>query len=180
MTDLEQSHPWSGSRAAQMLADGLKRIVDIEGVSQRQLAKRLGHKQPVMLSHWATGRVPIPVERVGELADALHLDDRSFLLAVLQQRHPTVDWDVLEDMHTPAYAFVSQLQSIAGQPIDEFDPGQLMVMREAAADPKAPRRWLTVHELAAVELIRRMRPTFREAGLEGRDQARLESALSRN
>lgn len=160
-----------------MLASGLQRIAEREGVSQRQLAKRLGHKQPVMLSHWASGRVPIPVERAFELADALAIDERSFLLAVLEQRHPKVHWEVLEDEHTPAYDFVSQLQQLAGAPVEEFDPGQIRVMREAAADPRAARRWLSVHEVALVEMVRQLRPTFSEAGLNHTDQKKVESAL---
>jgi len=133
-----------------------------------------------MLSHWATGRVPIPVERVAELASALDLDQRSFLLAVLHQRHPTVDWEELEDIHTPAYHFVSELQNIAGMGVEDFEQGQLMVMREVAADPNAARRWLTVHELGVVELIRRCRPGVSEAGIAHGDLAKIEMALSSN
>ncbi len=160
-----------------MLARGLKSVSERHGLSQRQIAKRLGHKQPVMLSHWSTGRVPIPIERVAELASALELDERSFLLAVLNQRHPTVDWEGLEDRHTPAYDFVRQLQDLAEAPIEDFDPGQLKVMREAAADPKAARRWLSVHEVAVVELIRQMRPSWSEMGLSHSDRAKLERVL---
>lgn len=160
-----------------MLTSGLQRIAEDEGVSQRQLAKRLGHKQPVMLSHWASGRVPIPVERAFELADALRLDERSFLLAILEQRHPTVHWEVLEDEHTPAYDFVHRLQQLAGKPIEEFDPGQIKVMLEAAADPRAARRWLSVHELALVELVRQLRPSFMEGGIEHRELSKIEKAL---
>lgn len=177
VTEERNAYPLARSRAARMLASGLQQIAERDGVSQRQLAKRLGHKQPVMLSHWATGRVPIPVERAFELAGALRLDERGFLLAVLEQRHPTVHWEVLEDEHTPAYDFVSKLQELAGVPVEEFDPGQIRVMREAAADPKAVRRWLSVHEIAVVEMIRRLRPGFHEAGLGHHDQAAVENAL---
>lgn len=177
MPESRESHPLARSRAAQLLASGLQRVATEDGLSQRQLAKRLGHKQPAMLSHWASGRVPIPVERASELADALGIDERQFLLAVLMQRHPTVHWEVLEDEHTPAYAFVRDLQNLAGAPLEEFDPGQVRVMREVAADPRATRRWLSVHELSLVEMVRRLRPSFVEAGLEPRDQKKIEIAL---
>lgn len=175
--ELKQPYPFSDSRAARMLADGLRQAGERHGLSQRQIARQLGHKQPVMLSHWATGRVPIPVERVAELASALDLDQRSFLLAVLQQRHPTVDWEELEDVHTPAYHFVSELQNIAGTGVEEFESAQLKVMREAAADRRADRRWLSVHELEVVELIRAMRPTWSESGLSSDDRSIIRAAL---
>ena len=160
-----------------MLAKGLRSIAEHDGVSQRQLAKSLGHKHSVMLSHWASGRVPIPVERAYELSRALKLDNRSFLLAVLHQRHPEVNWDIIEDEHTPAFQFVHSLQMIAGLPIEEFELGQLRVMREAAADGKAARRWLSVHEVPLVEMIRRMRPQYAEAGLAFDDLRRIREAL---
>jgi len=176
--ELKQPHPFADSRAARMLADGLRQASERFGLSQRQIARQLGHKQPVMLSHWATGRVPIPVERVGELATALDLDQRGFLLAVLHQRHPTVDWEELEDVHTPAYHFVSELQNIAGMGVEDFSQGQLVVMREAAADRRADRRWLTVHEFAVMQLVRALRPGVKEIGLSPSDRAKIESVLS--
>lgn len=176
--ELKQPYPFADSKAARMLADGLRRASERFGLSQRQIARQLGHKQPVMLSHWATGRVPIPVERVGELATALDLDQRSFLLAVLHQRHPTVDWEELEDVHTPAYHFVSELQNIAGMGVEDFSQGQLVVMREAAADRRADRRWLTVHELGLIEMVRRCRPNVSEVGLSQNELKQIEMALS--
>ncbi len=173
-----QPYPFADSKAARMLADGLRQASERFGLSQRQIARQLGHKQPVMLSHWATGRVPIPVERVGELASALDLDQRSFLLAVLHQRHPTVDWEELEDVHTPAYHFVSELQNIAGMGVEDFSQGQLFVMREAAADRRADHRWLSVHEFAVMQLVRALRPGVKEIGLSPSDRAKIESVLS--
>lgn len=166
--------PFAGSRAARLLLSGLEQTATRRRVSRRTLAAELGYKQSVLLSHWASGRVPIPVERASELAHALCIDERLMLLAVLEQRHPSVDWEILEDQHTPAYEFVRDLQTIAGGPIEELGPGQLRVMREAAADQRAERRWLSVHELPVVEYIRRARPIVREAGLSPTDQRRLE------
>lgn len=176
--DRSADFPFAGSRAAELLLAGLEATTARRGVSRRSLAAELGYKQSVLLSHWASGRVPIPVERATELANALGIDDRLMLLAVLQQRHPTVDWEVLEDSQTPAYTFVNDIQTIAGGPIEELGQGQLRVMREAAADPRAERRWLSVHELPVVEYIRRARPVVREAGLSPTDQRRLERVFS--
>lgn len=175
--DRKSDYPFSESRASKMLRSGLSDALSRRGLSQRRLAADLGFKQSVLLSHWASGRVPIPVERALELAHALHLDERSMLLAVLHQRHPNVAWEVLEDQHTPAYDFVSGLENIAGGPVEEFAPGQLRVMREAAADRRAERRWLSVHEVPVIEVIRRHRPNVSETGLEASDLRRMESTM---
>jgi len=99
-------------------------------------------------------------------------------MAVLEQRHPNVDWDVLEDRHNAAYDFVSELQNIAGCGVEGMAPGQLKVMREVAADPRAPRRWLSVHEASAIELLRTLRPNISERGLDQLDRQLLTKALA--
>jgi len=137
-----------------MLAQGLQMAATRDKLSLREIAKTLGHKNPSMLSQWASGRVPIPIERVAELADALELDGQLFMLAVLSQRHPSVDWGIIEDRLTPAYAFVERLQNIAGKPIQEFEPGQIRVMNEAAADSQADRRWISAREAEVIEALR--------------------------
>ena len=55
-------------RAARMLSEGLRRASSERGLSVRQLGKKLNYKQAVVLSHWATGRVPIPIDRAVEVA----------------------------------------------------------------------------------------------------------------
>lgn len=152
--DVKSDHPLAGTKAARMLAQGIQMAAERDKLSLRQIAKALGHKNPAMLSQWASGRVPIPIERVAELSDALDLDGQSFMMAVLSQRHPSVDWSIIEDRLTPAYAFVERLQSIAGKPVEEFEPGQVRVMSEAAADPQANRRWISAQESEIIEIIR--------------------------
>ena len=154
--------------AARMLARGIRRVAQEDGLSQRELAKRLGYKQSTILSHMALGRVPIPVDRAIDLADHLHLDHKSFVFAVLHQRFPDVPWkDWLqgtENDDRPSDA-VQAIELIAQCPIDELSPGQMSVMREVAADPHAERRWLTVHEVEAIELLRRSIPDLSTRGL---------------
>ncbi|WP_199039427.1 helix-turn-helix domain-containing protein [Sphingomonas mollis] len=152
--DVKSDHPLAGTKAARMLAQGIQMAAERDKLSLREIAKALGHKNPSMLSQWANGRVPIPIERVAELADALQLDGQLFMLAVLSQRHPSVDWGIIEDRLTPAYAFVERLQSIAGKPIEEFEPGQVKVMNEVAADPQADRRWISAQESEMIEALR--------------------------
>ena len=169
--------PYGSSRAAQILARAIEDLHRREKVSQRQLAKRLGYKQSVLLSHWANGRVPIPIERVAELAEALILDERQFLLAVLSQRHPTFNWDILEDEHTPAFHFVRELEQIAGMPVEDFEAGQKMVMRQAAADGRADLRWLAIHEMPVAALLRKVMPILDQDVIAQMDMHAIEAAI---
>lgn len=157
--------------AAGMLRDGLKRASD-QGISQRSLAKALGYKQSVVLSHMALGRVPIPVDRARQLATHIGLNQREFLLAVLKQRFPDISWsDTLgaSQVREATTDLVGTLELIAGRPLMELSEEQAKVMREVAADTNAGRRWLSVHEVATVEMIRKAVPTFSNSGLQMSD-----------
>ena len=57
---LDNTYAYADSDAARMLASGLQRASEERGLSIRQLGKLLKYKQAVVLSHMATGRVPIP------------------------------------------------------------------------------------------------------------------------
>ncbi len=146
-----------------------------EGVSLRELGRRLEYKQAVVLSHMATGRVPIPVDRAVEIARTVGLSPRKFLLAVLEQRHPVVDWSMITD---PAAGFAGELEVIAGKSLDELPSDPRRVIREAVIDPQPLRRWLTTAELPAVELLRQLRPDMRTEGLSERDKLELRKALA--
>ncbi len=173
-------YPHADSRAAKMLADGL-RMMNQEGISTRELAKRLNYKQSVVLSHMALGRVPIPIDRVHDFARLFRRDPMPFLIAVLEQRHPTIDWASLMTGGAgdgpDAAELVSSLELIARRPVREFGDDQVRVMREVAAEPHAGRRWLSVHEVAAIELLRELRPTMASTGLSAADRRALREAL---
>ena len=51
------SYPFANTAATKMLADAFDALWKTRGVSQRQLAARLGYRGSVCLSHMATGRV---------------------------------------------------------------------------------------------------------------------------
>lgn len=149
-----------------------------KGVSLRQLGKELGYKQAVALSHMASGRVPIPIDRAPLLAEALEIDPRIFLEAVLQQRHPEVDWSIMKAESEQETTFALATEMTGGRSFEELNPGQRRVIREAAADSMAPNRWLTPHEVAAVNLLRELRPGIAEHGLGKADREALRAALS--
>lgn len=168
--------------AAKMLAAALKRASEERGLSLRQLAKVLNYKQAVVLSHMSLGRVPIPIDRAEDLAEVLDLNKRAFLQAVVAQRHPDVDWSLLSGAEqTPSKPdhLAQELEAILGAPLSSLSSGQRRILREVANDSRPDRRWATVQELPAIELIREWRPTFREDGLSDDDRNALMAVLSR-
>lgn len=176
---------WAETAAAKMLHHGLERARDQRGLSIRQLAKSLDYKQAVVLSHMATGRAPIPIDRAEEIAAALEIDQSRFLRAVLAQRHPEVNWELVTDKAQPtgADSLAAQLEIILNAPLSDLTSEQRRVMREVAADRSPGRRWLSVHELPMMEAMRD-RPSSAQvdelsdeeidailASLEGSDEA---------
>ncbi len=83
---------YAGTVATKMLAEAFEKIWNTRRLSQRQLAARLGYRSSVPLSHMATGRVPIPISRVSDLSRVLKIDEAALLIAVLEQRHPDVEF----------------------------------------------------------------------------------------
>jgi transcriptional regulator with XRE-family HTH domain len=167
-------YPHAKSDAAKMLADGLKTAASERGLSLREIGRRLGYRQPVALSHWATGRTPIPIDRAVEIAGAVGLPRKQFLLAVLEQRHSDVDWSIVT---TPGDEFAVQLEDLAGGPSSALNTDQRAIMREVVRDPSPARRWLSVAEIPVIDAVRELRPLVRTEGLSSGDKKALREAL---
>jgi hypothetical protein len=73
---------------------------------------------------------------------------------------------------------VATIEAIACRPMDKLSPEQMRVMREVAADPHAERRWLTVHEVGALNLLRSLVPDLHRNGLSRLDAESIEGILS--
>lgn len=176
----DESLPYVDSDAAQMLRAGLEHLSRTRGTSGRALARQLDMKTSVMISHWATGRIPIPVDRCVDMAKALDMDPAIFLRAVLRQRHPKINW-LLLSAPTPEEAaegaIETELRNLAGRPLAQLSVDHLRVLYEVAADPQASRRWLTVPEITTVQMLRDLRPGFRSEGLSPADRQALSAAL---
>jgi hypothetical protein len=170
MTD----YPHANTDAAQMLANGLNAASSERGLSLREIGRRLGYSQPVALSHWATGRTPIPIDRAVELAREVGLPKKQFLLAVLQQRHSDVDWSIIT---IPGDEFAVELEDLAGEPLSALSADQRAIMREVVCDPNPARRWLSIAEIPVIDTIRELRPLARTEGLTPRDKKALREAL---
>lgn len=167
MTDQEHnasSYPFKDTVAATMLADGLEAACKGRGISLRSLGKELGYKQATVLSHMATGRIPIPLERAIPLADAAGIDQNAFLLAVLTQRYPEVGWDkrfnVRSVEHPSGYA-----GQLAGTSLADLSTNHRAIAEELVRDTHPDERWLTISEIAIVAAIRAARPDVRRVGI---------------
>lgn len=167
-------YKYAETRVARLLAEALRRKSEVEKTSLRSIAKQLGYKQAVVLSHMANGRVPIPVDRATDIAAAVGLPEREFLLAVLEQRHEEVNWGLITSMSDE---FVEELEAIAGKPLSTLSPEHRQVMREVVAEPRPQRRWLTLTEVPVMEAVRVELPYIRSDSAPRRIIDRVTSAL---
>lgn len=167
------------SAAARMLAAGLARASQERGLSLRKVGSLLGYKQAVVLSHMTTGRVPIPIDRAEDIARILEIDPAAFLQAVVKQRHPDVSWELLGNQDEGGGEIVHELAVSLGKSLRELSQEQRAVMREVAAEQRPRRRWLSVHEMTALDALRELRPDIVSQGLEASDLAAIREALNR-
>lgn len=175
-------YQWASTTAARMLLAGLERARDEMGLSVRQIAKTLGYKQAVVLSHMATGRAPIPIDRAEQIAEALEIDPGKFLRAVLNQRHPEVAWELITSgaSATAADNLASQLEVILHAPLSDLTGEQRRVLREVAADRSPGRRWLSVHELPLMDAMRSQRGSGRDGELSDEEIDAILASLERS
>lgn len=167
------------SQATRMLAKALARASDERGLSLRKIGALLGYKQAVVLSHMATGRVPIPIDRAEDIARIVEIDPAVFLTAVVKQRHPDVEWSLLGSADGDGSDLIHELAVSFGKPLGDLSQEQRAVMREVAAEQRPRRRWLSVHELTAIDALRELRPGIGTQGLEPSDLAAIGLALRR-
>lgn len=177
--DVKSSFPYAHTAACVALKEGLTTSRETKSKSLRAVARELNYKQPVVLSHMAHGRIPVPIERAEEIAVALGMDPKNFMKLVLAQRYPDLDLDSLSE-HVGQLGLIDSFPNVAFEASGrtELTDGQQRVIREVMRDTAAPERWLTPHEVGVVALIRKMRPSVETNGLNHRDMERLEQALS--
>ena len=170
--------PPISSVATQMLAAGLERLRNEEGITQREVADRLGYKTSVVVSHMATGRVPVPVERAVDIAEILRLDPKRFLLAVLEQRFPVANISELFGVQLASRGRVaSRLELLAGIDLDDLASDTIAVLDEVVTNANPRRRWLTLEELTLVEVLRRRFPDLKRRSLLDEEIVALENCL---
>lgn len=160
-----EAYPYAESRAASQLREGLVNAKISRNLSARKIALALGYKQPVVLSHMASGRVPVPIERAVEIATAVGMDTSSFLLSALEQKEPRATQLIRVSSGESADSFIGELQALAGTPLGNLPEEHKQVLREVVADRSPTRRWLSLPELRTVSEMRTAAPQFSTRGL---------------
>jgi hypothetical protein len=92
MPEQEYEYAYASTRATKMFAKALTDLHERHGISQRKFALQAGYKSSVVISHMASGRTPIPINRGEDFAKRLQIPKRDFMVALLEQRHPDIDW----------------------------------------------------------------------------------------
>lgn len=174
----DSDYPLRGTRA-QVMLEAAMRAAQASGRSQREVAADLGYKSSVVLSHMTAGRVPIPIDRAKDMATALNINGDSFLLAVLEQRLPDIDWKSFFNISYSSDRTVSRLEAIAGGSLDDLPAETRALLEEVVAARNPARRWLAPAELTTIELIRDLRRDSRQNGLSDEDRQAIARALSR-
>lgn len=147
-------YPFASSQAVAMLAEAMAKP---DAPSQRKLAEQMGYRAAVVISHMLSGRAPIPVDRSEELARLLGIPADAFVRAVLQQRHPEIDFDRLfgEKPDLDDKAALRDLEALAGGRLQALAPNRLRILQEVLSDVAPERRWITLTETRLIEAIRR-------------------------
>ena len=179
--EIASDFPYAASVAAEMLRHGLNTASAEHRRSLRSIAKELGYKQATVLSHMASGRVLVPLDRAREIALAVGIDPADLLMAAVEQRVEGARQILSRQkaQHAFVTGFVHDLADIASSDLDHLSDETKRIIREVVSDPLPTRRWLSLAELPAVMLLRRALPRLASEGLTSDDRERLENALNR-
>ncbi|EBC2960978.1 XRE family transcriptional regulator [Salmonella enterica] len=63
-------------------------LITISSKNQATIASEIGYKNPNNLSLIKSGKIPLPIDKVRPLANALGADPVRLMLMVLEERHP--------------------------------------------------------------------------------------------
>lgn len=186
MTEFKLDHPHAGTRAAEMLDVAIDQMGKNGRGSLRHIAGVLGYKSAVILSHMRSGRLPIPIDRAIDIANATQMDAGAFLLAVLEQRHSDIDFlkmltgrDAKQDpaAHPMGMDLADTLSQALDQPLKSLSSEQVGVIREIIADPHPRRRWASISEASIIDFVRRDLPEIARDGLSAVQRDALKKAL---
>jgi transcriptional regulator with XRE-family HTH domain len=174
----DNQFPYADSRAALVLQSALGRAKTQKKMSLRAIAKALNYRQAAVLSHMASGRIPVPVERAEEIAVALDINPSAFMKMVLKQRYPNMSLEVEQHVFDH-HALLSGLDTNLPPGLNNATPSQMRIIREVLRDDHASERWLSPHEVFFVSEIRKLRPDVIADGLSSDDLKQVRLALGR-
>ena len=171
----ETPFPYADTEAALMFRSMLDQHVQRHHTSLRRLATELGYKQSTVLSHMASGRVPIPIDRAAEFADYLNVPRAMFIPAVLRQRHPDVLDAVAGDSDEPRLRV--ELSNLSAFESAKMTKAQQKIVQEVLRDSRPEERWLTPAEVPVVGFLREACPNIFESGLTVIQRRALKEAI---
>lgn len=97
-------------------ASMLTEAIDSSGLTQREIADRIGLKHPNVISMMKQGVTRVPLNRIPALSQALGMKESDFLIIAIQEYHPGVH-EVLVD--------------VLGLPLTDAELGILTMFRMA-------------------------------------------------
>ncbi|AMU95079.1 hypothetical protein AOA14_10730 [Sphingopyxis terrae subsp. terrae NBRC 15098] len=140
-----------------MLSTALSELKTSSGANLAKTADAIGISVAA-LSHMATGRGPIPVDRAPMLANHLKMDTAAFVAAVLRQRHPLAMEIIASRGAAQEASAEVTCETLIGLAPSKLTAEQIKIIREVARDIRPQERWLGLHEVAVMNAIRRLRP----------------------
>ena len=170
--------PHAETDAARTLQSAINKAKVKNKTSLRTIAKTLNYRQAAVLSHMASGRIPIPVERAEKIAVALDINPSAFMKMVLKQRYPNMSLAVEQHVFEH-HALLNGLDTSLPPGLNNATPSQMRIIREVLRDEHASERWLSPHEVFFVSEIRRLRPDIIADGLSSDDLQQVRLALGR-
>lgn len=166
------SLPYAGTRAAEMLREALVRYTSQHRGGLRALAATFDMKQATVLSHMATGRIGIPLDRVEQFAEVLEMNVEEFSLAVIEQREPAM-LGLLSRLygHVGNRAQSGELASLIDEMRSTVDLSsrQMEDIRDILRHRGTPARLVTGRASELISAIRSAQPN----GLDDREWERL-------
>lgn len=172
----EAPFPFADTEAAILFRTLLDQYVHRNNSSLRRLAAELGYKQSTVLSHMASGRVPIPIDRAAEFADHLNIPRATFLSAVLKQRHPDVLEAVAANVGGPNQQhYLSDSLRIQNS---KMTKSQQRIVQEVLRDYCPEERWLTPAEVPLISFLRNTIPEIFEQELSAAQRHALTEAIT--
>ena len=82
-------------------ASMLSKAIDASGLTQREIADRIGLKHPNVISMIKQGTTRVPLNRIPALSQALGMDEKDFLILAIQEYHPGVHEILLDVLGVP-------------------------------------------------------------------------------
>ena len=82
-------------------ANMLAKALEASDLTQREIAARVGFKNPNIISMMKTGETRIPLDRIPALAQTVGMNEQVFLMLAIQEYHPGVHEVLVEVLGLP-------------------------------------------------------------------------------